>query len=213
MKLSFLKKKTMDNFESIVDVSRYLSLKNRELKIDTLTPFEADNINTLIRFWNIEDEELNKTFAEREPIKIYINSLGGSLDAALTIVDSITMSRTPVYTFNIGTIQKESFLIYLAGHKRLTYENATFLFTTLILSSDKLVLDSEKEKTTYYSKEKLLEEREEKIKTFFLDRVKMSDVQYYKYNKKELWFSSSEAIKLHISNEILRRHFHFVKQK
>ena len=118
------------------------------------------------------------------------------------------MSRTPVYTFNIGTIQKESFLIYLAGHKRLTYENATFLFTTLIFS-EKLVLE-EKEKTTYYSEEKLLKEREEKIKTFFLDRVKMSDVQYDKYNKKELWFSSSEAIKLHISNEISRRHFHFV---
>ena len=43
------------------------------------------------------------------------------------------MSRTPVYTFNSETVQKESFLIYLSGHKRLAYENSNFMYSDTIL--------------------------------------------------------------------------------
>lgn len=207
MKISF-KKNVFENLNSLTEISKYLNLKNREIKIDVLTPLEAENIDTLIRFWNIEDEELKKNFAEREPIKIYINSLGGSLEAALSIVDAISISRTPVYTFNIGSVQKESFLIYLAGTKRLAYENSTFMYSTSILSSEEM-----EDNSFYYAKEKIIKSRIDKVKNMFLSKTNMSESQYEKYDKKELWFTAEEAIKIHLCNDISRRHFHFVKQK
>lgn len=213
MLLSFNKKekKNIENLQSFEDISKYLNLKNRELKIDTVTPTIANNIDTFIRFWNIEDEELGKLFPEREPIKIYINSLGGSLDAAITIMDSICMSRTPVYTFNIGTVQKESFLIYLAGHKRLAYSNATFMYTDSILNQN---LESETQKDYgFYSKENIIDTLAKNIRLFFLDRVGITEAQYNKHYKKDWWFNADDALKIHICNEISRRHFHYIQNK
>lgn len=213
MLLSFNKKekKNIENLQSFEDISKYLNFKNRELRIDTLTPTIANNIDTFIRFWNIEDEELGKLFPEREPIKIYINSLGGSLDAAITIVDSINMSRTPVYTFNIGTVQKESFLIYLAGHKRLTYSNATFMYADSILIQN---IETENlNESNFYSKENVVNELAKNIKLFFLDRVSITEAQYDKHCKKDWWFNADDALKIHICNEISRRHFHYIQNK
>ena len=210
---SFWKKKEnyFKNLNSFEDIVKFLNLKNREIRIDTLTPATADNIDTLIRFWNIEDEELNRAFAEREPIKLYINSLGGSIDAAMSIVDSISMSRTPIYTFNIGTVQKESFLIYIAGHKRLAYVNSTFMYSDSMLS--KFNENEEINESSFYSKDNAWIGIAKNIKLLFLDKVNITEAQYDKHNKKEWWFTADDALKLHICNEISRKHFHYVKSK
>lgn len=123
---------------------------------------------------------MKKTFSEREPIKLYINSLGGGLDSAITIIDAIQMSRTPVYTFNTGTVQKESFLIYLSGHKRLTYSNATFMY------SDSILMKMTENENTDYSKTKVLDNIFKNMKLLFLDRVNMTETQYDKNIKKDL---------------------------
>lgn len=201
----------IENLNSFEEVSKYLNFKNREIKLENITPQTANNIDTLIRFWNIEDEDSKKSFPEREPIKIYINSLGGSLDAALTIIDSITMSRTPVYTFNIGVVYKESFLIYLAGHKRLSYINSIFMYSDNILNRN--VEDSNLNDSSFFNVNLTWNKIVKNIKTFFLERVNISEAQYDKHSKKEWWFSSDDALKLHICSEISRRHFHYVKSK
>lgn len=51
-----------------------------------------------IRFWNLMDKDI--PIEERMPIKVYINSYGGSVTAGLTIVDAITMSKTSLYNSN-----------------------------------------------------------------------------------------------------------------
>ena len=52
MLLSFNKKekKNIENLQSFEDISKYLNFKNRELRIDTITPAIANNIDTFIRF-------------------------------------------------------------------------------------------------------------------------------------------------------------------
>lgn len=202
------KKKYIENLNSFDEISKYLNLHNREIRLENLTPQTANNIDTLIRFWNIEDEELKKTFPEREPIKIYINSLGGSLDAALTIIDSISISRTPVYTFNIGVVEKESFLVYLAGNKRLAYTNSIFMYSDTILIKEINNLND----SSFYNIENMWEKIGTSIRAFFLDRVNITESQYDKHNKKDWWFSSEDALKLHICNEISRKHFHYLKE-
>ena len=207
----FKKKKYIENVNTAEDAAKYLGFKNREIKLDTITPLVANNLDTLIRYWNIEDEELNKTFAEREPIKIYINSLGGSLEGTLTIINSIMMSRTPVYTFNIGVVEKEAFLIYIAGHKRLSYANAIFMF------SDSILIKEEQEKSSnesnFYNQISLVNSVAKDMKLLFLDRVGITEAQYDKHCKNDWWFNAEDALKLHICNEISRKHFHYVKKE
>lgn len=65
---------------------------------------------------------------ERKPIKLFINSFGGSVYDGLALVDVIKQSKTPVHTISIGSSMSMGFWIYLAGHKRYVGENATLMF-------------------------------------------------------------------------------------
>lgn len=129
----------------------------------------------------------------------------------MVIVDSITMSRTPVYTFNIGTVQKESFLVYIAGHKRLAYQNSKFMYADSMLN--KLIDSDTLNESSFYNITSTVNNFAKNIKLLFLDRVGLTEAQYDKHNKQEWWFTVDDALKLHICNEISRRHFHYIKQK
>lgn len=65
---------------------------------------------------------------ERKPIKLFINSFGGSIYDGLALIDIIKQSKTPVYTISIGSSMSMGFWIYLAGHKRYVGEHATLMF-------------------------------------------------------------------------------------
>lgn len=64
---------------------------------------------------------------ERKPIRLYINSPGGSVTEAFSLVSAIELSETPVYTINIGQWSSMAFLIGIAGHKRYSLPNMRFL--------------------------------------------------------------------------------------
>lgn len=65
---------------------------------------------------------------ERKPIKLFINSFGGSVYDGLALVDIIKQSKTPVHTISVGSSMSMGFWIYLAGHKRFVGENSTLMF-------------------------------------------------------------------------------------
>ena len=64
---------------------------------------------------------------ERKPIKIFIYSYGGEVSACFNVIDTIAMSKTPVYTYNMGVSMSAAFLILIAGHKRFATKNAVCL--------------------------------------------------------------------------------------
>lgn len=64
---------------------------------------------------------------ERKPIRIYINSPGGSICEGFSLVSAIEVSKTPVYTINIGQWSSMAFLIGITGHKRFSLPNMRFL--------------------------------------------------------------------------------------
>lgn len=75
--------------------------------------------------WNREDVGI--PVEERKPIKIYINSPGGSLDIEETLVSVIQLSKTPVYGVALGMVASAASLIYLACHKKFALPNAYFI--------------------------------------------------------------------------------------
>ena len=68
---------------------------------------------------------------ERKPIKLFINSFGGSVYDGLSLVDIIKQSKTPVHTISIGSSMSMGFWIWLAGAKRLIGERSTLMFHDL----------------------------------------------------------------------------------
>ena len=64
---------------------------------------------------------------EREPILLYINSPGGETNEGFALISMMELSKTPIYTVNMGEWSSMAFLIGIAGKKRFSLPNATFL--------------------------------------------------------------------------------------
>lgn len=75
--------------------------------------------------YNRDDKGLRP--GERKPIKLFINSPGGNVQEGFSLISVMELSKTPIYTINIGLWASMSFLIGIAGHKRLSLPNMTFL--------------------------------------------------------------------------------------
>ncbi len=107
-------------------LSYYNDLNNRVIYLDdeidrgTVTP-----IIRMIVAWNRKDKELSRD--QRRPIKILINSYGGDIDATLSLIDVIKISKTPVYTYNVGVAMSGGFYILIAGHKKYALRNSQSL--------------------------------------------------------------------------------------
>lgn len=77
---------------------------------------------------NREDTVNNIPIEQRKPIKCLISNRGGSVDAANTLIDIISISKTPIYGYAIGMCASAASMIYLACHKRFALPSVTFLF-------------------------------------------------------------------------------------
>jgi ATP-dependent Clp protease protease subunit len=79
---------------------------------------------------NNDDDEKEEDYKnwERKPIKLFINSFGGSCYDGLALIDIIKQSKTPVHTISIGSSMSMGLWIYLAGHKRYVGEHTTLMW-------------------------------------------------------------------------------------
>jgi len=106
-------------------VTYYKNLDNRVLWVD-------DEINTYsieyakyIMDWNRQDKGIEEK--DRKPITLLFFSPGGDLEVNNLLVDTISMSTTPVIGVNCGMAASAACFIYLACHTRLTFPTAEFL--------------------------------------------------------------------------------------
>ena len=114
--------------------------------------------NTSISSINIEllklisqDEKSNEELKNYKPtpIKLFINSFGGSIYDAWSLIDIILRSETPIYTYCTGYVMSAGFLIFLAGHKRYATPNATMLYHQLSAGCWNKILDLEQDIEEY----------------------------------------------------------------
>ena len=71
-----------------------------------------------------DSEDDSKKDYKREPIKLYINSCGGSVPDTWAIIDTIKSITTPVYTYCTGYAYSGGFLLFLSGEKRYGSKHA-----------------------------------------------------------------------------------------
>ena len=76
-----------------------------------------------------EMEMSNKLFVRQDnPIKVIINSNGGSAYETLSCISAIENSKTPVYTYALSKAWSGGIYILMAGDKRFCQQTSTLLY-------------------------------------------------------------------------------------
>ena len=182
---------------SVEKHTEMMGFKNRELYLDDVNRDAADAFNTFIRIWNKLDAESHIPIDEREPIKIYINSDGGDLAAAFSIIDTIKMSKTPVWTINTGCAYSSGLEIFIVGHYRIAYPFSSFLFHEGYTGFGG---DANKFKNYSHFYERLLEMSKQNI----LDHSSLTEEEYEKVKKDDWWFLAQDAYDLGMCDVIAK---------
>lgn len=202
--------KTKDTYDSYLD---YLNDEENIINVDdVLNTFDflertiylaeeiksehANSVFNLIKFWNTMDVKDELPIEEREPIKIYINTPGGDLDAVFSIISSIKASKTPVYTYTIGTGYSGGFFIGICGHKRFGFPYSSFLFHEGCTMDGG---DAHKflQRTAFY-KEQL-----NRLKEITIKNTKITEFEYENHIKDDWFFRPEDAIKYGVIDEIV----------
>lgn len=107
-------------------LSYYKDLEKRHIWLEEEINEDTLEIIRKIIEWNRED--LNKEIADRVPIKLFFFSPGGDIDVNYALIDTIRMSKVPVYGVNIGRCCSAAAYIYLSCHKRYVLPHSYFIF-------------------------------------------------------------------------------------
>lgn len=168
---------------------------NREIFLGDIGDGVGDTVDGLIRFWNKYDEKHQIPVEKREPIKLYINSNGGYLIDTFMMIDSIAMSKTPVWAIATGAVYSGGFFTFIAAHKRIAYKHASFLFhegsTSSAGTSGQFANFA-----SFYKREL------KQLKEVVLEKTKISEEFYSEIQKDDYWMTTDEAMKLGVVDEI-----------
>ena len=79
---------------------------------------------------NSADDELSAELTDykREPIKLVINSFGGSVYDGFALIAAIEESETPVHGYAYGSAMSMAFAIYISTHFRFAHKTTTFMY-------------------------------------------------------------------------------------
>lgn len=109
---------------------RYRNLYlNKQVDQDSIGELTKEIINI-----NEEDEHIEKLYDvhnlayKPKPIKIFIDSYGGSVYQCLGLISIIEKSKIPIHTIAIGAAMSAGFDILICGHKRFCYSLATIMY-------------------------------------------------------------------------------------
>ena len=177
------------------NISERYDTINRVLLLNGIDEAVGDAITHLIRMWNMADKDI--PVEERVPIKLFIDSSGGDLTSALMMADAITLSKTPVYTINMGTAYSGGLLVFITGHKRYSFPSASFLFHEGSTSLGSIDAGKFKNYAGYYNN--LIN----KMKNYIIKNTKVDEELYKEKSRDDFWFFVDEAIELGFCDEII----------
>lgn len=132
------------------------------------------------------------------PIKIYIDSRGGEVHPCLGLIGVIENSNTPIHTIVTGCAMSAGFLISISGHKRYAYKLSTMLYHQISSWLGGTQKDLEDNLFETSKLQKIIEKHTLKCTKLTEKQLKDSFEK-----KKDLYFSSKEALRLGIIDEIV----------
>lgn len=182
--------------ENSEDRTYYL---NSEINSDS-TQYLIEAINRINRQDSITEAILKVDGIEqkRQPIKIYINTPGGSVTDGLALIGVISSSKTPIHTIANGSVCSMGIPILLSGHKRYSLKFTSFMIhsiSSMAFGFIKEIEDSARESKRL----------QDIVFNYIKERTHISDKKLNKiYNKKEDYFiDENKALRLNIIEEII----------
>lgn len=167
---------------------------------DEITMDHANSVFEILKFWNNIDEMDGIPPEERKPICIYINTPGGDLEATFSIISSIKISKTPIYTYTIGTAYSGGFFIAIAGHKRFGFPYSSYLF------HEGSVMDGG-DAHKFIQRTEFYKAQLKRLKNIVLDNTKITSEQYESARPDDWFMDPNDALKYGVIDEIATEFF------
>lgn len=133
-----------------------------------------------------------------DPIKIFINSPGGDVDAGYAIFDMVRFVSCPVYMIGMGLVASAAALVLLAvpAERRLGLPNSTYLIHQPMSGMKGVATDIEIHAL-------YLEKLRSKLDLLIATETGKSVEQVNKDTERDHWLSSSEALSYGLISKII----------
>lgn len=143
---------------------------------------------------NREDKEIPVN--ERIPIKILINSPGGDVTVAWSIIKLIEISKTPVWTINMCGAYSAAANILVAGHKRFSMPGTNTMFHkgSMYLGGEQSIVNSTK---------KYFDALDKKIEDFLFSKTNINPRMYNKKASSDLYMDEIECLNQGVIDAII----------
>ena len=193
----------VESVASLDELSEYSDASNRNLYImGDVTSDTGVAVENMIRFYNQVDKQFNIDKEDRIPIKIWINSYGGDLQAALTTCDAIHLSETPIYTINQGQAASAAALIFLAGHKRIAFSKSYLMIHEGSIGVSQIDAHKFQAMSDFYKVQRTL------LKKIIMEYTGMSEDEYTSHAKDDWWMDVEDAMKYNMIDKVMDKEFY-----
>ena len=133
---------------------------------------------------------------ETPHIKLHINSDGGEVFGALSVVDRISSSKVPIYSYAEGLVASASTLISVSCHKRYIRKNTILLIHQVRSWFEGTYEDFNDEKQNMDLIMKI-------VKDVYLKRTKFTEDELNTLLKRDIYLNAEDAIKYGLADEII----------
>ena len=96
-------------------------------EVDDNTVYDLMEMIYDINEYDDENEDNVRDY-ERKPIKMIVNSFGGSVYDGFALIGVMENSKTPIHTYCYGSAMSMALLILVSGHKRFGHRLSTFMY-------------------------------------------------------------------------------------
>ena len=193
-----LKKSYKKKFKSNIDVKDNNS-RNIVLSSDISASSVADIIESILDINTLDDEfEGDLQDYYREPIKLVVNSFGGSVYDGFALIAAIEHSKTPIHGYCYGSAMSMGFIIYISTHIRFAHKTSTLMYHEIsdffwgnITGAKQNIKECERIQKVYDD--------------YVLSRTKIpvDKMNDYKARKDDWYMSAQEGLKYKIIDKIL----------
>jgi len=192
------KKSYQKRFKSNIDVKDNNS-RNIVLSSDITASSVADIIESILDINTLDDEfEGDLQDYHREPIKLVVNSFGGSVYDGFALIAAIEHSKTPIHGYCYGSAMSMGFIIYISTHIRFAHKTSTLMYHEIsdvfwgnITGAKQNIKECERIQKVYDD--------------YVLSRTKIpiDKMNDYKARKDDWYMSAQEGLKYKIIHKIL----------
>jgi ATP-dependent Clp protease protease subunit len=151
-----------------------------------------------INEYDDENEESIKDY-DRKPIKMIINSFGGSVYDGFALIGVMENSKTPIHTYCYGSAMSMALLIMVSGHRRFGHRLSTFMYHECLdnLPYDKLTTLKENIEET----KRIMKVYDDQL--LLKTKLKRKQLEDTKKIKLDWYMSPEEALNYKIIDQII----------